>query len=224
VPVTRKEDAKSGGWKQVRDAIQVFEGDVIKAEFGQWGGALVDATGKPVPPKEFLEIGCINVKIVQTSEEPNFVPTEFNFRINCSDYKGSFWIEDFLESADKFKLLIPDGLMSKRVRWKKAVREYNIEGEKVATSGFIIDGIIEGGERPAPVAPSPSSNSDPMEELLELAVGKTEQQFRSAVALNPKFANSPLLSLVKAGAITSSFVEEGKLKLVKDGSREVYQK
>jgi hypothetical protein len=228
MPLTNRDEAKEGGWKQVREAVQVFEGDVVKAEFGQWGGQLIDDAGKPVPPKEFLEVACVSVNVIEVMGEMSFIPTEFGFRVNCSDFKNSFWVEDFLLSADKAKLLIPDDMIGKRIRFKKASRVGS--DPKYTSTNFIIDAVLgASGSAPIATTPAPSpvpatTGADPMVELLELAVGKTEAQFRSAVSLNPAFANSPFLALVKAGAITASLIKEGKLKIVKDGSKEVYQK
>lgn len=242
-PIIHRSEAKESGFAQVREALQSFVGDVISAEFGMWGGTLVDDTGKPIPPKEFLEISCVNVEILEISEELAFTPDEWNFRVNCSDYKGSFWVEDFLASADKVKLLIPDDLVGKRIAWKKAIREYEIKGVKVAAINFIIDKVVGAATvtapaprlipayRPSEVAPGveepvnvPVETEDPMEIALGLAVGKTETQFRSAISLHPKFVSSPLLPLAKAGAITKSLVEQGKLVEVQEGNKTIYQK
>jgi hypothetical protein len=56
----------------------------------------------------------------------------------------------------------------------------------------------------------------------ELAVGKTEAQFRTAISLDPRLAGNSILSLAKAGAVTSALVKEGKLKEVKAGGKTLY--
>ena len=221
MPLTRREDAKESGFAQVREALQSFEGDVVAAEFGQWGGTLVDPdTGKPIPPREFLEVHCVNVKVLTVTEELAMAIDEWNFRVNCSDFIGSFWVEKFLESADRAKLLIPDDLVGKRVTWTKvtleAVDGKGVRKPKFDATNFIIDKIGAVKETTAPqVVASPAQPveppEDPMEVALELAVGKTEAQFRSAISLHPSFVGSQLLPLAKAGAITQALVKEGKL-------------
>jgi len=236
MPVTDRSQAKSGGWQQVRAAIQSFEADVTNAEFGEWGQSVFE--GERKKPKEFFEITTTNVNVLEVSEPLAFEPEEFNFRINCSDYNGSFWIDAFLGKADELKLAIPDDIIGKRVRFKKEAFAYEVTDRqtKEKKSGTKFDWVIDAvlGDAGSPSSPSPvsssgsaptptASNVDPMIEMLELAVGKTENQFRSAVGLNPAFPDY-LKSLAKAGAITETFIKEGKLTLVKDGNKEVYQK
>lgn len=236
-PLTDRKQAKESGFAQVREALQSFEGDVVSAEFGQWGGTLIDEDGNPIPPKEFLEVSCVNVKVLTVSEELAMPIDEWSFRVNCSDFKGSFWVEDFLESADKAKLLIPDDLTGKRIVFVKVSRTWDIRGKDVTYTNFVI-GSIKGaaGATPQVVAPAPSkgapavvpvaqpAEADPMEIALDLAVDKTETQFRSAISLHPSFVNSPLLPLAKAGAITKSLVEQGKLVEVTEGNKTIYKK
>ncbi len=59
---------------------------------------------------------------------------------------------------------------------------------------------------------------------LEFAVGKTETQFRSAIALHPDFVGGDLLPMAKAGAVTASLIQEGKLVLIGEGTKAIYQK
>lgn len=235
MPLVKRNEAKESGFAQVREALQSFEGDVVSAEFGQWGGTLIDPdTGQPIPPKEFLEVSCVNVKVLTVSEELAMAIDEWNFRVNCSDFKGSFWVEDFLESADRAKVLIPDDIISKRIVWVKVTRSWDIKGKEVSYSNFVI-GSIKGaaGATPQVVAPTEAVSTivpdttpadDPMAIALELADGKTETQFRSAISLHPSFVNSELLPLAKAGAITQALVKEGKLVEVQEGNKTIYKK
>jgi len=238
MPLTDRSKAKPSGFAQVRAAMNKFEGDVVAAEFGQWGGKLIDDDGKPVPPREFLEISCVNVEVLEVTEELSMAIDEWNFRVNCSEFEGSFWVEKFLESADRFKVQIPDELIGKRVVWEKVTLE--AKDAKYNSTNFVIAGIKEiqaaktapaivaravPEEAPAAIAETPDvGSSDPMEIAAGIAVGKTEAQFRSAIATNPQFVNSPLLSMAKAGAITQALVNEGRLIVVKDGTKDVYQK
>ncbi|KKK75878.1 hypothetical protein LCGC14_2869300, partial [marine sediment metagenome] len=64
---------------------------------------------------------------------------------------------------------------------------------------------------------------DQMVMAIELAVGKTEAQFKSAISVDERFAQSQLLSLAKAGMVTLSLVKEGKLVQVGEGAKAVYQ-
>ena len=228
--ITKVSDAKESGFAQVREALQMFEGDVVSAEFGQWGGTLFDDNGKPLPPKEFFEISCVNVKVLEAIEELAIPIEEWSFRVNCSNFKGSFWVDKFLASADRNKLLIPDDLVGKRIVFKKETLE--ARDPKYNSTNFVIVGIKEEATADQPVTPQPqqeastvtTSSADPMDIALELAIGKTEAQFRSAVTMDPYFSQSELLPLAKAGNITKMLVEQGKLVLAKEGNREVYRK
>lgn len=218
MPIMKKSNAKDSGYAVIREHLQAFEGDVVSMELGQWGGALIDDDGKQLPPREFFEIKNINVKVVTLSGEIPFIPDSWDFRVNCSDYKGSFWVDDFLESADKAKLLLPDELIGKRVLWQKVTKDYDIKGKKFSSGNFVIgkivgevSGMISDTQPPSPV--QPPLTEDPMALALEIAIGKTEAQFREAVSAHPSFVGSPLLPLAKAGAITQSLIGQGKLTL-----------
>ncbi len=230
MPLIDRSQAKESGFAQVREALQKFEGTVASAEFGLWGGVLIDEDGKPLPPKEFLEVVNTNVEVLEVTEELSMPIDEWTFRVNCSDYKGSFWVDKFLESADKAKILIPDDLVGKRIVWVKASMTFNIKKREITQTNFVI-GSVKGKAKAAPKVvakvevideaviaavevPDKSALGDPMVVALELAVGKTEAQFRTAISLDPRFVGSPLLPMAKAGVITQSLLNEGKLVLV----------
>ena len=235
MPVYRKEDAKTGGFQQVREALVAFEGDVVKVESGQWGGQLVDNEGKPVAPREFFEIETTNNVPLKVTEDLSMdIAERFSFRVNMSDYEGSFWVDEFLTSADKNKILLPDGLIGKRVTFKKITREaLDRKGNptpRFNVTNFIIDKVaVKKAAIAAKTVISPPSmpeqekgivEDDPMALVCDLAVGKTEQQLRSAAGLHPKLIGSQILPLVKTGLATTALVADGKLILV-DGK---YQK
>lgn len=253
-PLTDRSQAKEGGYAQAREAMQKFAGDVTKAEWGQWGGKLVDDDGKPVPPKEFLEVQCENVEVLESVEEIS-VPTDtWNFRVNTSDFKGSFWVERFLESADRHELLIPDGMIGKRITFQKVTLEAKqrdgTPNPKFNSTNYVIAGVGESVavvaipkaqatvKKATPVTPKPvavpaevtpaqaaqAEVADPMEPIIALAVGKTEAQFRTAIGLDSAFAGSPLLPLAKSGLVTQSLVNEGRLVVVALGNKQVYSK
>jgi len=219
--VYKKEDAKSGGWGQVREALQSFEGDVVSIDEGQWGGKLIDDDGNVIPPKTFFEVECANNVPLEVTEELEMDISEaFSFRINMSDYDGSFWVDEFLASADAHKVLLPDGIKGKRVTWKKVTKEWEIKGVKRSYTNYVIAGVADVGapSTATPATPTPTTEQappppdvDPMAIALELAFDKTEAQFRSAITLHPQLKGSPLLPLAKAGAITAALVKEGKL-------------
>lgn len=223
MPITDRNQAKEGGWAQIREALIAFEGDVKSAEFDQWGGKLVDDDGKPLPPKEFLEIQCDNVEVLEVTEELTMSITDMNFRINCSDFKGSFWVDKFLASADEHKILVPGGLVGKRLVFRKETLE--ARDPKYNSTNYVIAGVKEAKgkvESTKPTVPEVSGEAeDPMDIAISLAVGKTEAQFKTAVALDPTLAVSPLLSLAKAGMLTQALISDGKLVLGEDGK---YQK
>lgn len=237
-PITNKSQAKEGGFAQVRESLQSFKGRVVRAEFGQWGGKLIDDDGRPVPPREYLEVESTEVEPLEVTEELSMdISEQFQFRVNCSDFKGSFWIEKFLESADKFKVLIPDDLVGKVVTWSKVTLEaFNRDGEpnpKYNSTNYVIAGVQKGvvpkvvskpkpalqHSSPAPVVEPEEDGeeaTDPLDIAMSIAVGKTEAQFRAAISIDPRFAGSPMIALAKAGGITTALLNEGKL--VKDGT------
>lgn len=246
MPLTDRSKAKQSAFAQVREALVKFEGTVAEATFDQWGGKLIDEdTGKPIPPREFLEVQCVDVEVLEVTEELAMAIDEWNFRVNCSDFEGSFWVEKFLESADKHKLQIPDELEGKRIVWEKVtLKAYNKSGvhtPKFDSTNFVIAEVKEGAPKAKPKVISKTAEpvevegeeadsaeetpimEDPMESALEIAVGKTEAQFRSAISTDERFQGSPLLPMAKAGAITTALVNEGRLELVKKGNKDVYQ-
>ena len=227
-PLWDRTQAKDAGFAQVRDAIQAIEGNVDSLTYDMWPSGFGD-DGKPKPPKEFLEVKLSNVHVLEASEELSMdvEGKEFSFRVNCSESRGTFWVEDFLKSADDLKIVMPEGLKGKRVIFKKATRI--AKNPKFTVSNFIIAGVgnvtktsapAGGTTTPAPAAPT----ADPMDIALELAIGKTEAQFRTAISLDPRLAGNSILSLAKAGAVTSALVKEGKLVEVKQGAKTIYAK
>ena len=238
MPLTDRKQAKEGGFAQVRGALQKFKGRVVKAEFGQWGGKLVDDDGKPVPPREYLEIETVDVEVLEVTEELLMDVTEWNFRVNCSEFNGSFWVDKFLESTDKFKILVPDGLVDKVITFEKVTLE--ARDPKYNSTNYVIVAVEGGGAVagkpkvvvkakvaavPVEVAePEAEESTDPMEMALDLAVGKTETQFRTSIGIDPRLAGNPLVQMAKAGIVTQAFINEGKLQLVKVGNKEVYAK
>ena len=241
MPLTDRSQAKEGGFGQVREALQKFEATVSSAEFDMWGGKLVDDEGKPIAPREFLEITCTDVLPLEVTEDLSMDISElYSFRVNCSEFKGSFWVDKFLESADKLKLLVPDGLVGKRITFQKVTLE--AKDPKYNSTSYVMVGVKAAGAAkvvkvtapaatvtvvtPTPVATEPvevtaeqaavetAVVANPMDIALALAIGKTETQFRTAISLDPTFAGSPLLPLAKAGAITQALLNESKLVLV----------
>jgi hypothetical protein len=252
MPITDRSQAKEGGFAQVREALLKFKGTVIpedtrgnKTEFAMWGGELVDAQGKKKQPREFLQIVCKDVEILEVAEEITMDIAEgFSFRENCSDFKGSFWIDMFLASADKFKIMIPDGLMGKRITWEKMTLEAvdkdgNAKPEYNSTNYVIVG--VEAGDKPQPKkvaakvttkAGTPSTTpvevkvtgeaiiADPMDIVEGLAIGKTEAELKTAITTHPAFISSPVAPMAKSGIITQALLNAGRLVLV-DGK---YQK
>lgn len=232
-PLTDRSKAKESGFAQVREALLKFEGTVASAEFGQWGGQLVDEDGNKLPVREFLEVVNTDVEVLEVSEELAMPIDEWSFRVNCSEYKGSFWVEKFLEAADNAKIQIPDELGNQRIVWEKVT--LLAKDPKFNSTNFVIAEVKGEAKAKPKVVKAQAEEEEPvdteeeaeggaidwMEAALELAVGKTEQQFKSAFSL--KYPNSPVVSLAKAGALTLSLVNEGKLVVVKEGNKEIYQ-
>ena len=245
MPLYDKSKAKdTGGFAQVREALTEFEGDVTEVVEGIYPPKL-DDEGQPIPQKEYVDIFTVKNVILKSTEPLSMdITGKFNFRVSCSESKNSFWVDKFLASVDKAKLLMPDGLKGKRIVFVKATQV--AKNPQFNYTSFIISSVkgeasvganptpasaqiqgaapaIQGNAQPAST-PVSSPSEDPMVVACDLAVGKTEQQFRSAVGLHPAFVNSPFLSLAKAGAITQSLVNEGKLKVVTMGNKQVYAK
>lgn len=237
MPITDRSQAKDTGFAQIRAAMTEFIGTVTGAEFGMWGGKLVDDEGNPVPPREFLEISTTDVEVTETTEELSMPVDEWNFRVNCSEFNGSFWVDKFLEASDKLKLMLPDDLEGKRIRFRKVTLE--AREAKYNSTNFIPVEIV-GDSAPAKkskpaakAAPKKAApveqtepdidadvdESDPMDSAIELAVGKTEKQFRSAILLKGEF-DASFKKMAKSGLVTGSLVNEGRLVLDED---EVYQ-
>jgi hypothetical protein len=226
MPTYDRSAAKESGFDQIRASMLAFEGDVVEAVDGTWGHQPDE------PAKEFFEIKCMNVKILEVKEDLTFVPTEWGFRINMSDFKGSFWIDEFLRSADEAKILLPNGLIGKRIEFRKKDMPYKYkdketkeEKEGVKTDWIIARVIGDSSSVPAEAASTPAAAPlDLTATALEMAVGKTETQFRSAIGIHPSFLGTPLLALAKTGGFTQSMIQEGKLKLVDEKGQKVYRK
>lgn len=202
------ENAVEMDYKVIRDNLTSFEATVIGLEEGEWGGTEIDEEGNVKPPKMFVEFICDDVKLV-SSNVPVELPSTYKFRINPSQYKNSFWVGAFLKSATANNISLPDGIIGKRVVFTKVPFG---EGKYVSTN-FIIEKVIDGN--------APSTDVDP-EELINLAVGKTEAQFRQAAQLNTKWSgNTALITNIKLGKTTADYVASGVLVVGDDG---VYQR
>ncbi|KKL51306.1 hypothetical protein LCGC14_2296780, partial [marine sediment metagenome] len=155
-PLTDRSQAKESGFAQVRAALSKFKGTVASAEFGVWGGELIDPnTGKKRVPREFLEVTCTDVEVLEVSEDLSMEIDEWNFRVNCSEYNGSFWVDKFLASADEHKVQIPEGLVGKVITWVKDSITYEFKnGETGKAENFIIEAIE--GDAPKAAKPKPA--------------------------------------------------------------------
>lgn len=217
MPITDRTQAKDAGFAQVREVLQKFKGDVIDVQWGQWGGQLVDDKGRKKKARDFMEIISINNEVLESTEPLSMDITEkYTFRVNTSDYKGSFWIDLFLASADKLKILIPDGLKNKCVTWEKMTLEN--EKPEFNKTDWVIAGIedIKAGA----AKPATSANVDPMTLIVGLAIGKTDAELQAAIDTSPELAGSQVLPLAKSGMLTQALIKEKRIVLV-DGK---YQK
>jgi hypothetical protein len=156
------------------------------------------------------------------------ISQSYSFRENCSDSSGSFWIDKFLDSTDKFNIQVPEGLIGKRIVWEKVTLK--AKDSQYNATNYIIVGV-KAGTAPAPkvtsktpptTAPVTETSNDPMETAKNLAIGKTEAQFRTAISFDPAFTGSPLISLAKAGMLTQALINDGKLVKTKKGNLEIY--
>lgn len=220
MPLTDRTQAKEAGFAQVREVLQKFKGLVTDVQFGTWGGNLIDPkTHKPVPPKEFMEVTSTGNVVLESTEPLSMDITEkYTFRVNCSDFKGSFWVEMFLASADAHKVLIPGGLKNKMITWEKATLEN--ENPEYNKTDWVIAEVADapaGNTTPAPSAAAP----DPKALIADLAVGKTDAELQAAIDTAPGLMGSNVLPLAKSGMLTQALIKEGKLVLAGDGK---YQK
>lgn len=219
MPITKREDAKEGGFAQVREALQRFKGLCIDAIFDKWGGQLVDDDGKKLQPREYLELSFIGTEVLEATEELNMdISEEWSVRINCSDFKNSFWVDMFLVSADKFKLLVPTDLKNKVLTMEKQTLEAN--DPQYNSTSWVIVGVEEpiAGTAKAIKTEAPTQAADPSSAILELALGKTDEELKAAISEALK--GHPMLPLAESGLLTQALVGGGKLVLV-DGK---YQK
>lgn len=275
-PIFDKAQAVDSGWEQLRKAMLSFEGDVIKVEFGEYPPTL-NADGTQRGAREFMDVTCRNWKAITVTEVLNFFPEEFSFRVNCSSGKGSFWVDEFLESADRNRIILPNGLLGNRILWIRVDKPWTVKEKSGVTSGYVIDRVlglaapvVAAAVVPIPVAasitpaaviaavptiaqvpvvtpipvvgapvvvasvtpvvaapvvvpvtpvvvpvtplPAEATVTDPLAIACDLAVNKTEEQFQAAIGLHPSFVGTPLLDLAKAGAITQTLVDSGRLK------------
>jgi hypothetical protein len=224
--IYKKAEAKVNGFAQVRKAMTSFVGDVVSAVEGKWDKIEInEKTGLPKPPKEYVDISCENVEVLATNEPLSMPITEWNFRINTSEAAGSFWVDKFLDSAERNKVELLDGMVGKRIVFTKDTLV-----NKIATfnkTDWVIEKVVgEAGSAPqaVPNTATASKAVDLMEVVETLAIGKTEAQFKSAVGLHPAFVGNPMLAVAKTGALTASLVASGKLIEVQEGTKKVYRK
>ena len=238
--VFRTSEAKSGGWQQVRDNLTKFECVVTGVVMDSWGGTALGDDGKPLPPKEYFEVKCSGLKPLVVSEplEMDVEGQDFSFRINMSESKGSFWIDNFVASAEKNNVQLPDGLTGKLVIFTKDTKTFYKKDGSVNTTfkpqtNYVIEKVTNISGMPtaqvsAPalavvaqvattVAPATQVEADPMVIATGIADGRTEAEFREVIAMHPNFMGTPLLAFAKAGALTQTLVNEGKIKLGADG-------
>lgn len=151
------------------------------------------------------------------------ISERYSFRINMSEYSGSFWVDAFLESADENKVLLPDGLEGKRVTFKKVT----LEGSepKFNVTNYVIDKVavktakvVKPTGLAVATAQPDTMAADPMALALDLAIGKTEAQFKSAASLHPALVGNPLLPLIKSGLASQALITDGKMVLGEDGT------
>ncbi len=224
MPTWKKEEARESGWAQTREVIQSFEGDVSKVELGIWAPR-ANPDGSMQEPKEFIDITSINNRVLETLEEPSMdITASYNFRVNMSDFKGSFWVEKFLDACEKLHILLPDGLQGKHIVWKKMTQEAVRKQKGGVTTRVpefdstnfvpVVIGVSAQQNVPIQATVPAATVTDPMELIMNLAIGKTDAQFKSAIGLDPVFVNSPYLPLAKSGAIMQTLLAQGKVKLV----------
>lgn len=227
MPVTKTEDLKEGGFAQVREVLQKFKGKVTSAPFDLWGGQLVDpATGKSRPPREYFELNFTDVEVLEATDELSMdISEQWSVRINCSAVKNSFWGKMFLPSAEANKIVVPDGFPGKILTMEK--QTYEADDAAFNKTDWVVVAVEEGGN-PAPKTKAakaettiaPTATVDPMAFITELAIGKSEDELKTAIAGAKELQGSPVLPLAKTGMITQQLVNDGKLALV-DGK---YQK
>jgi len=225
----RSELKESGGFAQVRDALESFEGDVIKVEEGMWSPQ-TNPDGTMRDAREFIEITSINNRVTKVNTELSMdITTSYKFRVNVAG-RNSFW-DDFLDACDKLHILLPQGLIG-HVVWSKHTHQAMSKG--VHTPEFDATNFIPVafGASPGVVAQPVvqvieplAATTDPMELIMNLAIGKTDAQFKSAIGLDPVFVNSAYLPLAKSGAIMQTLLAQGKVKLVDDAAgKQVYSR
>lgn len=232
MPITRSDEAKEGGFTQVREALQSLEMDVVAADYGDWGDSQKYGKG----PQEFLSLDGENVVVLESTEELSMdISQEYNLRINCSDYKGSFWVEHFIPSCEAHKLILPDSrigdpgnLIGKRLAFKKVAMEYQTKDGGGVKNDYVVVGVKEIKKGTSKVdAPAPTEASTEEElagVVIDLADGKTAAQFKSAASLNTSLRGSPLLPMIQSGELVQGLIDDGLLVVEEVNGRTVYKK
>lgn len=218
-PIFKSEDAKKPvGYKEIREALEEFEADVLSVEIGKW----TESKYGKKSTQEYFDFELSNLKVLKTNMPlPETLPDPFNFRVNCSETVGSWWIEEFVKGCiEKLKITFPEDVQGKRATFKRAARAFEITRnkvkEKVVTSNFIItkiSGIVKTDTK--------VEEKDLNLLALELLNGKTEAQFLMNARLNPLFTGTPVLESIKSGEFLARMVAEGKVKKEGDIVRRV---
>ena len=205
MPEYDRTKAQDSGFAQVREVLQKFKGVVTDTQEGMWP----PAEGRK--QKEFLEINMVNNTVLESTEPLSMdISEKYQIRINCSNFKGSFWMDMFLPSAEAHKLVLPDGLKGKLVTFEKQTLEN--EKPEYNKTDWVVAGIED-----APATPQPATTPaapDPKALIAELAIGRTDAELQAAIDTDPRLAGSQVLPLAKSGMLTQALIKEGKLVLV----------
>ena len=201
--LTNRKDAKSSGLAGVRQAIEVIEGDVVDETEGVWEKSQYGEG------QTYVQIDMENCIVKEGLEPIELFDDRFSFRINTSDYKGSFWEEEFLKSCDDSKVLAND-LVGKRIRFKKVTHTWEWRDGTIRTKrDFVIDTIL--------VTDKKEKEEVGDDYCLRLATGRSVNAFKVACSADPLLRRSPeLLETIKTGIWLQSMIKAGKLA-VKDG-------
>jgi len=217
-PIYNMEEAVESGWAQVRSALVEFEGTVVDVVEDSYAPRK-DKDGTVIPGKEFLEVKNIDVKVLEVSEDlsMDIDGQDFSFRVNCSKAKNSFWVEKFLASAAELNILLPDGILNKRVTWRKVTQEAN--NPVYNYTSFVPVGVRDPEELGEE---TPKAPVNLMEAAADLAVGKTRQQFLSAVSLNRTFNGTEVKDMLEAGTLIDYLISEGLLDTTESKGKTVF--
>lgn len=188
-------DMKEVGLKAVTKVVGTIE---AQPKFGTW-----DKGG------DYIEFTLVDAEVIE-SESPVILKDDiFNFRVNYKPGKNSKWDKFIVKPFEKLGIELPGGLIGKRVTFERKTISY---GEVKAGKEF---GDFKAGDKiesteytPVEIEGGAADAKDYMAMALELANGKTEAQFKTAILTDATLRKVPeIKDGAKSGALVKGWVK-----------------